>query len=59
MAGYLALATTTMVTAAQPIGASPLPHQNGWDQHSLIIDGKRTTIWSGEFHPFRLPSLSE
>jgi len=27
-----------------------------FDRHSLIIDGKRTMIWSGEMHPFRLPS---
>jgi beta-galactosidase GanA len=26
-----------------------------WDAQSLMIDGKRTFIWSGEFHPFRLP----
>jgi len=30
MAGCLALATATVVTAAQPISASPLPHQIGW-----------------------------
>lgn len=29
-----------------------------WDNHSLMIDGKRTMIWAGEFHPFRLPSPS-
>jgi beta-galactosidase GanA len=28
----------------------------GWDSHSLFINGKREMIWSGEFHPFRLPS---
>ncbi|WP_025294289.1 glycoside hydrolase family 35 protein [Sphingomonas sanxanigenens] len=27
-----------------------------FDGRSLKIDGKRTVIWSGEFHPFRLPS---
>jgi len=27
-----------------------------FDRYSLIIDGKRTMIWSGEMHPFRLPS---
>lgn len=27
-----------------------------WDQYSLMIDGKRTFIWGGEMHPFRLPS---
>ncbi|MCJ2182922.1 beta-galactosidase [Novosphingobium sp. 1949] len=27
-----------------------------FDARSLMIDGKRQVIWSGEFHPFRLPS---
>ena len=26
-----------------------------WDAHSLLINGQRTMIFSGEFHPFRLP----
>ena len=59
-AGCVALvAATTVVTAAQPVGAAPLAHQIGWDKYSLTIDGRRTFVWSGEFHPFRLPSPSE
>ena len=27
-----------------------------FDARSLMIDGKRQIIWSGEFHPVRLPS---
>ncbi|KAJ7036014.1 glycoside hydrolase family 35 protein [Mycena alexandri] len=26
------------------------------DQHSILLDGKRVMFFSGEFHPFRLPS---
>ncbi|KAK0613084.1 beta-galactosidase precursor [Bombardia bombarda] len=26
-----------------------------WDNHSLMINGERLMIFSGEFHPFRLP----
>lgn len=26
-----------------------------WDAHSLFIRGERAMIYSGEFHPFRLP----
>ncbi|KAF7360949.1 putative beta-galactosidase A [Mycena sanguinolenta] len=26
------------------------------DQHSLLLDGQRVMVFSGEFHPFRLPS---
>ncbi|KAJ6184831.1 hypothetical protein N7519_006132 [Penicillium mononematosum] len=37
------------------------PENNGlqdlltWDQHSIIVRGERLMIFSGEFHPFRLP----
>ncbi|CAE6538539.1 unnamed protein product [Rhizoctonia solani] len=27
------------------------------DQHSLLLDGKRIMVFSGEFHPWRLPSI--
>ncbi|KAG5637397.1 hypothetical protein H0H81_004705 [Sphagnurus paluster] len=27
-----------------------------FDQHSLLLDGKRVMFFSGEFHPFRLPA---
>ncbi|GLB41552.1 putative glycoside hydrolase family 35 protein [Lyophyllum shimeji] len=27
-----------------------------FDQHSLLLDGKRLMFFSGEFHPFRLPA---
>ena len=58
-AGCLAVvAATTVITAAQPASAAPPAHQIGWDKYSLTIDGRRTFIWSGEFHPFRLPSPS-
>jgi beta-galactosidase GanA len=33
-------------------------HAITFDKYSLMIDGRRTFIWSGEFHPFRLPSPS-
>ena len=29
-----------------------------WDQYSLMVDGKRIVVWSGEVHPFRLPNPS-
>src|SRR5258708_24845926 len=38
---------------AQPAGQ---PHTITYDHYSLLIDGKRVFIYSGEFHPFRLPS---
>ncbi|MEU5879547.1 beta-galactosidase [Spirillospora sp. NPDC047279] len=27
-----------------------------YDRHSLIVDGRRVVLWTGEFHYFRLPS---
>ncbi|EJD54069.1 putative beta-galactosidase A, partial [Auricularia subglabra TFB-10046 SS5] len=29
-----------------------------WDQHSLFINGERIMIFSGEVHPYRMPSTS-
>jgi len=39
-------------------GASHASHAVTWDERSLKIDSARVFIWSGEFHPFRLPSPS-
>ncbi|HZJ66060.1 MAG TPA: beta-galactosidase [Kofleriaceae bacterium] len=33
-------------------------HTITWDRYSLMIDGQRVFVWSGEFHPFRVPSPS-
>ncbi|WP_329299486.1 beta-galactosidase [Streptomyces sp. NBC_00659] len=48
-----------------PTGPPPAPptadggkHTVGFDRYSMLIDGRRLVIWSGEFHPFRLPSPS-
>ncbi|KAK3987412.1 glycoside hydrolase superfamily [Cladorrhinum sp. PSN332] len=32
-----------------------LSHNLQWDKHSMILDGQRFMVYSGEFHPFRLP----
>jgi beta-galactosidase GanA len=47
------LAVPGPTAAAVPAAAA---HTITWDPYSLIIDGQRTFVWSGEFHPFRLPS---
>ncbi|MFJ9147948.1 beta-galactosidase [Streptomyces sp. NPDC102270] len=41
--------------AAAP-AANPQPHTVSLDGYSFLVDGKRTYLWSGEFHYFRLPS---
>ncbi|KUN89027.1 beta-galactosidase [Streptomyces bungoensis] len=41
--------------AAQSDGRAPA-HTVSLDGYSFLVDGKRTYLWSGEFHYFRLPS---
>jgi beta-galactosidase GanA len=45
---------------ARTDGARPrgTPKKVSWDQYSLMVDGKRIVLWSGEIHPFRLPNPS-
>jgi beta-galactosidase GanA len=38
------------------IAAKGRPKKVSWDQYSLMVDGKRIVVWSGEMHPFRLPN---
>ncbi|MFF9309282.1 beta-galactosidase [Streptomyces sp. NPDC014748] len=33
-------------------------HTVAFDRYSLLVDGRRLVLWSGEMHPFRLPSPS-
>ena len=47
----------SLAAAAPPRPASPpQDHRITYDRYSFLIDGKRTYLWSGEFHPYRLPS---
>jgi beta-galactosidase GanA len=69
-AGAAALALATVVLAltgpsarasspAAPAASSASSsHTISFDKYSLMLDGKRTFIWSGEFHYWRLPSPS-
>ncbi|MFJ8144374.1 beta-galactosidase [Streptomyces sp. NPDC096048] len=41
-----------------PPGADGVRHRVALDRYSLLIDGRRLALWSGEMHPFRLPSPS-
>ncbi|MBC9724150.1 beta-galactosidase [Streptomyces sp. TRM68367] len=48
-----------------PTGPPPAPpsadgarHVVDFDRYSLLVDGRRLALWSGEMHPFRLPSPS-
>lgn len=48
--------TATAPTAQARPKAPPAAHTVGHDDHALTIDGKPLSIWSGEFHYWRLPS---
>jgi beta-galactosidase GanA len=51
-------ATAPALGAVGPAPAGAAGHQITFDSYSLMIDGSRLFVWSGEFHPFRLPSPS-
>ncbi|SEO80523.1 beta-galactosidase [Actinacidiphila rubida] len=65
-----ALTGSALLSLALPAGAAmaadavPRPARPGaggtvtFDAYSMIIDGVRVPLWSGEVHPFRLPSPS-
>ncbi|MFI6560990.1 beta-galactosidase [Streptomyces sp. NPDC050534] len=44
--------------APAPPGADGRRHTIGYDRYSLLVDGRRLVVWSGELHPCRLPSPS-
>jgi len=65
IAALLLAAAAPQVAAAAPQVAAAAPaapvrpkSRVTFDERSFFIDGKPTLIWSGEFHPFRLPSPS-
>jgi beta-galactosidase len=52
-----ALALTGAAAAVPGTAAQPAKtHAVTFDRYSFLIDGKRTYLWSGEVHPYRLPS---
>ncbi|MFF8030752.1 beta-galactosidase [Streptomyces sp. NPDC016626] len=65
LAGSGGAATGAHGPRGVPTGPPPPPpsadgrrHEVGFDRYSLLVDGRRLVLWSGEFHPFRLPSPS-
>jgi beta-galactosidase GanA len=52
----IVLMVVGLAQPAQAHGHRPVTHTVGFDKYSLTIDGKRTFVWSGEFHAYRLPS---
>jgi beta-galactosidase len=59
--GVSGLLSVSAAGAQHTSAREPTPgrkHAIAYDRYSLKIDGKRTYIWSGSFHYWRLPSPS-
>ncbi len=60
LTAVLAVVAATLSAVAGPVSTSTADaapvHTITFDKYSLMIDGQRTFIWSGEFHYWRLPS---
>ena len=56
VAGLLSAVGLARPTPAR--AAAPAAHTVTYDGYSFSVDGNRTYLWSGEFHPYRLPSPS-
>jgi beta-galactosidase GanA len=52
----VAVIASAALASASPAAAAT--HTITYDHYSLMIDGKRLYVWSGEFHYWRLPSPS-
>jgi beta-galactosidase GanA len=50
--------SATPGSVAAPVLTAAAGHTVSFDKYSLLVDGRRVVLWSGEFHPFRLPSPS-
>src|SRR4051794_1151272 len=50
------LVLTVVPRAPRATAAVAASHTVTFDKYSVMLDGKRTFIWSGEFHYWRLPS---
>ncbi|MFE1754825.1 beta-galactosidase [Streptomyces anandii] len=56
VAGTAAPAAARDAGGATAPAAGPRAHTVSLDGYSFLVDGRRTYLWSGEFHYFRLPS---
>lgn len=60
-AGLIAALLLTFFVSTSPsrVRAQTAAHTVSWDSHSLMIDGRRLVLYSGEFHYWRLPSVEQ
>ena len=52
----IAAVVAPVSTAPAETTAPPVTHTVGLDHYSIMVDGQRVYLWSGEFHYWRLPS---
>src|SRR5260370_3806974 len=55
---FLGLAALVLSATLPASANAASQHSITFDHYSLMIDGKQVFVYSGEFHPFRLPSPS-
>src|ERR1700704_4792173 len=55
-ATVLLLLGALLVNGVEANAAEPQGKTVTFDKYSMMIGGKRTMIWSGEMHPYRIPS---
>ena len=56
VAVWTAWPATVSARTQQATSRVATTHTVSYDHYSFMIDGRRTYLWSGEFHYFRLPS---
>jgi beta-galactosidase GanA len=56
--GFPSAASAAAPGASSGAAVAAASHTVAFDKYSLVVDGSRLVLWSGEFHPFRLPSPS-
>ncbi|WP_203918962.1 beta-galactosidase [Rugosimonospora africana] len=56
LALVLGMSTGVRTASAAPAAQHGHAHTVTYDGYSFLVDGRRTYLWSGEFHYFRLPS---
>jgi beta-galactosidase GanA/aryl-phospho-beta-D-glucosidase BglC (GH1 family) len=59
LALLLSSCLTTTFGPQRLAGAQTPAHIITWDSHSLLLDGKRLMLYSGEFHYWRLPAPAQ
>ncbi|KAJ7232006.1 glycoside hydrolase superfamily [Mycena rebaudengoi] len=55
LCGLFSLSLAQSNSTQWPVHDDGFTDRLKWDHYSFMIDGQRTFVWSGEFHPWRIP----